>query len=394
MATATPTAASLTQIRVHIPVILNMSKMNYDGWRILFETHCRSFSVTGHLDGTSLPTDDADTNWQQLDNTVKMWIYGTISESLLNSVLKAQCSARELWQTLENLFRDNKEARAIQLENELRNLTIGDLPVHDYCQKLKKISDTLANVDSPVTERVLVIHLLNGLSSKFDNIINVIKHRTPPSPCCNHSQREQQSDFDNQRNYNNNYRGNRNHRGNRGRQGRGRNNYNQNWNPRQSWSWPQQQQNWPQQQPHYNRNWPMQPQFPPPYNRPPYPHQQYTPPPAAGLLGPSPQRQNTAYVAQTVQPSQSEAIPTALASAFNSMTYQDPADHGWYMDTGATAHLTSQPGALSLTQNSSSSSLPIVTVGNGSSLPEKVSPRSPLPLVLYISKMFYYALEF
>lgn len=31
----------------------------------------------------------------------------------------------------------------------------------------------------PVTNRILVMHLLNGLSSKFDNIINVIKHRFP-----------------------------------------------------------------------------------------------------------------------------------------------------------------------------------------------------------------------
>uniref|UniRef100_A0A1J3ITL3 Retrovirus-related Pol polyprotein from transposon TNT 1-94-like beta-barrel domain-containing protein n=1 Tax=Noccaea caerulescens TaxID=107243 RepID=A0A1J3ITL3_NOCCA len=67
------------------------------------------------------------------------------------------------------------------------------------------------------------------------------------------------------------------------------------------------------------------------------------------------------------------------------MTYQDLADHGWYMDTGATAHLTSQPGALSLTQNSSS--LPIVTVGNGSSLPVIAKgftsfPTSSRPLYL------------
>uniref|UniRef100_A0A1J3IC71 Uncharacterized protein n=1 Tax=Noccaea caerulescens TaxID=107243 RepID=A0A1J3IC71_NOCCA len=40
-----------------------------------------------------------------------------------------------------------------------------------------------------------------------------------------------------------------------------------------------------------------------------------------------------------------ELIPTALASSFNTMTLQDPSDSGWYMDTGATAHLTSQPGS-------------------------------------------------
>ncbi|KAL9858710.1 hypothetical protein AtNW77_Chr1g0039551 [Arabidopsis thaliana] len=95
--TATTPAASLTQIRAHIPITLNMEKMNYDSWRILFETHCLSFSLTGHIDGTSLPIGPTDATWKQLDNTVNMWIYGTISESLLNSILKSQCSARKLW---------------------------------------------------------------------------------------------------------------------------------------------------------------------------------------------------------------------------------------------------------------------------------------------------------
>lgn len=144
----------------------------------LFETHCLSFSVSGHIDGTSVPETPDDRPWKERDGLVKMWIYGTISPSLLDTVLKTRCTARELWVTIENLFRDNKEARAIQLENDLRSLTIGDLSVHDYCQKLKTLSDNLANVDSPISQRALIMHMLNGLSEKYDNIINVIKHKS------------------------------------------------------------------------------------------------------------------------------------------------------------------------------------------------------------------------
>nr|VDD43525.1 unnamed protein product [Brassica oleracea] len=90
-----------------------------------------------------------------------MWIYGTISSSLLDTVLKTRCSARDLWVTIENLFRENKEARAIQLENELRSLTIGDMSVHEYCQKLNTTTDLLANINSPVTDRAVVMHMLN-----------------------------------------------------------------------------------------------------------------------------------------------------------------------------------------------------------------------------------------
>jgi hypothetical protein len=39
-----------------------------------------------------------------------MWIYGTITESILEIVLKPKCSIHDLWSAIKNLFRDNKEA--------------------------------------------------------------------------------------------------------------------------------------------------------------------------------------------------------------------------------------------------------------------------------------------
>lgn len=169
----------ISQIKAYIPVILDMNKFNYDLWRELFETHCSTFGVLEHIDGSGNPSPVIEKAWKERDGLVKMWIYGTISESLLDIVRTAKCTARELFVTIENLFRENKEARALQLDQELRTATIGDLSVHDYCKKLKSLSDLLTNMDSPVTDRALVMYLLNGLSDKFDNIINVIKHKEP-----------------------------------------------------------------------------------------------------------------------------------------------------------------------------------------------------------------------
>ncbi|KAL1204139.1 hypothetical protein V5N11_026636 [Cardamine amara subsp. amara] len=67
-----------------------MNQMNYDIWHELFETHCHSFSVLGHLDGTTIATGLTDTTWFKIDGTMKMLIYRTLSESLLKSVLKTK----------------------------------------------------------------------------------------------------------------------------------------------------------------------------------------------------------------------------------------------------------------------------------------------------------------
>ena len=121
----------ISQIRAYIPIMLDHDKMNYDVWREIFETHCLTFGVLDHLDGTSVATPETEKTWKEHDGFVKMWIYGTITNSLVETILTPKSTACDLWIALENMFCDNKENRAIQLENELRTITIGDLSVQE-----------------------------------------------------------------------------------------------------------------------------------------------------------------------------------------------------------------------------------------------------------------------
>lgn len=180
----TPTAANMkpyaiTNIKAYVPLTLDLNQLNYDSWRELFQTHSTGFSVLGHLNGTSKPTGDDDTEWQTLDSLVKMWIYGTLTQSLLNMVTKPGSTAHSLWLAIEALFRDNKYARIIELDNELRLMTMGDRSVNEYYEKMKVTADLLANIGSPVSERTLVAYFLNGLSPKYDHIATVIRHKEP-----------------------------------------------------------------------------------------------------------------------------------------------------------------------------------------------------------------------
>lgn len=133
-------------------------------------TNCLTFDISGHIDGTSTPTGADAAAWHRL---VKLWLYGTLAPKLFRSL------ARNIWVWVENQFWNNKEARAIQLDIEFRTTEIGDMTIHVYCQKLKSPSDLLTNVDAPVSDRTLVIYMLNGLNEHFDNIINATKHREP-----------------------------------------------------------------------------------------------------------------------------------------------------------------------------------------------------------------------
>lgn len=371
----------VTNIKSHIPIILDTEDHNYDAWRELFLTHCQSFDVAGHLDGTLLPTDATAAAWTKHDGIVKLWLYGTLSKNLFKSTFKTGGTSQDIWTRIENYFRNNKEARAIRLDHSLRNTQIGDLTINAYCQELKSIADRLANVSTPVPDRTLVTYFLNGLNEKYDNIINVVMHRQPfptfeearsmllleeerlnrgkkPSAvvttndtsssdkvllASSSSQDQKTSSTNNQpqqRFYNNRGRGRHN-------RGRGRSNF-YNQRPRfQPWNVPFWTGNYPMWNQQQQQPWPQMQQ------------QQYA---QQGLLGSRPNQQ---FPQQTQQLGPQ---PTAdFASAFNTMTLVDPSNSQWYMDTGATTHLANSAGSLNSVFNLTTGKS--VMVANGNRIP-------------------------
>ncbi|XP_013594782.1 PREDICTED: uncharacterized protein LOC106302930 [Brassica oleracea var. oleracea] len=334
-------AFGVTNIKNHIPLIIDFEEHNYDAWCELFLTHCLAFDVLGHIDGTSLPANDDDTPWKKKDGLVKLWLYETLTQPLFRSTFQTRGSARDIWLRIENQFRNNKEVRAIQLDHDLRTTEIGDRTVQEYCQTLKSTSDLLANLDAPVSDRILVMYLINGLNEKFDNIINVIKHKEPfptfdsaktmllneetrlkkekktpvtsdnassPTVLVATTDKPQTQRFNN---------GNRK-QNNRGR-GRGRNNHQRNNNLNNNWNspWPLPYMSGPMMQwPNYTTPWIQQ------HSR--------------GILGSAPQCPPQALLTDAqYQPT------TDFAHAFNTMTLADPGAANWYMDSGATNHLAS-----------------------------------------------------
>ncbi|PWA61107.1 hypothetical protein CTI12_AA376330 [Artemisia annua] len=170
----------VTNIKSHVPLVLDLDQLNYDAWCELFTSHCHSFGVHGFLDGTFVCTSANSAEWKKLDSLVKVWIYGTISTSLLQTVLKKNVSAKDVWKSLEDLFHDNKEARAMELHEELRSLELGSLSIAEYFKKIKVASDLLSNIESPIDDKNLVMYAVNGLGDKYDHVASIIRHSKNP----------------------------------------------------------------------------------------------------------------------------------------------------------------------------------------------------------------------
>ncbi|PWA55352.1 hybrid signal transduction histidine kinase M [Artemisia annua] len=165
-------------------MVLDLNELNYDSWSELFTLHCKSFGLLHFLEGTSSTTDKFTEEWGKLDSLVKLWIFGTISKPLLQRVLKKNVTVETVWKSLKNIFHENKYARAMKLDNNLRTIELGNLTITEYFHKINHITDLLANIDSPVDEKNLITYAINGLGDKYEGVAGIIRHRDPPPTFC------------------------------------------------------------------------------------------------------------------------------------------------------------------------------------------------------------------
>jgi hypothetical protein len=87
-----------------------------------------------------------------MECTVRSWTHASITPDLLNDVMTPDASARRVWLTIEDQFFGNKETRALILDAEFCNFVQGDLPISEYCHKLKYMADSLSDLGEPVLD--------------------------------------------------------------------------------------------------------------------------------------------------------------------------------------------------------------------------------------------------
>ncbi|CAH9124812.1 unnamed protein product [Cuscuta epithymum] len=378
-------ALAVTSIKNLIPLILDTEKVQYSSWAELFKITARAYDVLDHIipptnkpattsagkgDDTDDDSDDATVSvdpllWDRLDAVVLQWIYGTISQDLLLTILEPDSTAMEAWTRLANIFQDNKHARAVHLEDEFSHVRLANFAsISAYCQQLRTIATNLANVGAPVDHNRLILRLVNGLTAPFATIASMIQ-QTVPLPT-----------FENARSMLLLEEGRQAHSvehesvpsasalaatvpppaqpptsaprprgGGRNGTGRGRG------RGRQSGPRPSDQSAWPQ---YPGSPWAFPPwaawmqQF---WPTPPCPYPtapgHNTPPrsSSAGLLGPRPHALTAGYGYPTIPTGSTPSfMPTDLHTSMHTMSLNPP-DDNWYMDTGATSHMTSDAGS-------------------------------------------------
>jgi hypothetical protein len=169
-------AAGLQNIRSVITIVLEPSSPDYKRWcDLVLLTLCR-YALDDHV-----LSDVADSSvyWARLDSIVVTWILGTLSPELHEIVREPTETARQAWLTIEAQFLGNSDSRVLQLDARFRAFKQGNLSVRDYCRRMKGMIDDLRALGETVTDRHLILNLLQGLNKRFDHMKIFIKRLYP-----------------------------------------------------------------------------------------------------------------------------------------------------------------------------------------------------------------------
>ncbi|KAF5482583.1 hypothetical protein F2P56_003141, partial [Juglans regia] len=127
--------------------------------------------------GVSLPN-PAFTRWFQQDQVILSLLVSSLSEGVLTQVVGLSTS-REVWLALQRMFSAHSQARITRIRFQLSTLKKGDSTITDYFQKAKILFDTLAAIGKPLEDCEIVSYLLAGLDTTYDPLITSITRVDP-----------------------------------------------------------------------------------------------------------------------------------------------------------------------------------------------------------------------
>jgi hypothetical protein len=99
---------------------------------VFFKSLCGKFGLHKHID-CSAPPQPADPQWDAVECCVRSWILSSVDDPILDlTVDESDLNAHNLWVVIEEIFRANKEPRAIFLLNEFHSIVQGDSTLSAY----------------------------------------------------------------------------------------------------------------------------------------------------------------------------------------------------------------------------------------------------------------------
>jgi len=175
------------------PSHIKLTRENYPFWKTNIVPTLQAHDLFGYVDGSiSCPpktihnattntdtVNPAFTIWYHKDKLILAAIISSLTGGTLAPVVGLETS-REAWQTLEQHFASQSQARLMQTKLQLATMKKGATSIDDYFQRAQSFAHTLAAIGQPIPDSELVLYILAGLNVEYDPLVTSIATKTDP----------------------------------------------------------------------------------------------------------------------------------------------------------------------------------------------------------------------
>ncbi|XP_050909400.1 uncharacterized protein LOC127123196 [Lathyrus oleraceus] len=115
-------AFAINNVKNIIPMTLENDSNLYLSWSALFKVRAHVHNVLDHIISSSdaqaiqasanLKANDSEL-WNRLDMVVLQWMYATVSQDILQSILSVDDIDEECWKYIAAMFHDYKHSRVV-----------------------------------------------------------------------------------------------------------------------------------------------------------------------------------------------------------------------------------------------------------------------------------------
>ena len=178
-------------------ITIKLSADNYIFWRAQVLPLLGSHYLLGYVDG-SLPCPPALVDsmhgpvynpahrvWTGQDQANLSSIQGSLSPAVAGLVVFAKTS-HEAWTILERTFAAQSQARVSALRRQLGECQKLDSTATEFYNKVKGLADTLASIGQPLTDSEFNSFIVNGLDEEYDALVEIINERGNSTPMLAH----------------------------------------------------------------------------------------------------------------------------------------------------------------------------------------------------------------
>ncbi|KAL5564462.1 hypothetical protein UlMin_027626 [Ulmus minor] len=165
---------------------VKLDRSNYVLWRSQMDNVIYANGFENFIEGLSVCPEKTDPTtgavnpefvaWRRQDRLILSWIYSSLTPEIMSQIV-GHTTSNSAWNALEKIFSSSSRAQIMQLRLQLQTTKKNSISMIDFIMKIKGFCDSLAAIGESVSEQDQIMNLLAGLGSDYNAVVTSISAR-------------------------------------------------------------------------------------------------------------------------------------------------------------------------------------------------------------------------